>query len=322
MRILVSGANGFVGRAVCRALLAANISVTGLVRRSDGCIEGVDEWVHAYPDFVNLEQAWPASLRCDAVIHVAARVHVLHEQSTNALAEFRKTNVEGTLRIAKAAAQAGVKRFVFVSSVKALGEIEPGRPWREDDASVAVDPYGVSKHEAEQALIALGRETGQEIVIVRPPLVYGPGVQANFLQLLHALARGIPLPLGGSQAARSMVFVDNLAHALVHCAKHPDACGKIFHVTDETCLLVPEFLRLLAQQLNRPARLFNLPVGLLRWLARLVGREAQVDRLFVSLRLDTARIHTMLDWTPPFSVEQGLAETATWYRATYFPNSR
>ncbi|RDJ98733.1 UDP-glucose 4-epimerase family protein [Paraburkholderia lacunae] len=315
--VLITGANGFVGKAVSRALLQRGDRVTGLVRRPQTTADGVREWVFAANDFEGIDERWPVSLHCDAVIHLAARVHMMRETTADPLAAYRSTNVTGTLRVAAAARRAGARRFVFVSSIKAVAESSSGCPIGEDDTPTPDDPYGISKLEAERALVEYGHKSGLEIVIVRPPLVYGPGVRANFLQLMRAIANGIPLPLGAIGARRSLVFVDNLADALVHCTIDPRAAGQTFHVTDGRDLSVAELARALATQLHAPARLVPVPVGLLRLAGRLTGRSAQIDRLVGELRLDSSHICECLGWYPPHTVEHGLLETAAWYRSTH-----
>ncbi|MBU7437402.1 NAD-dependent epimerase/dehydratase family protein [Paraburkholderia fungorum] len=317
LTVLVTGANGFAGRAVSRALQKRGDSVLGLVRRPESAALGVQEWVLETADFANIQIRWPAGLRCDVVVHLAARVHVMRDGGSDPLSAYLATNVAGALRCAKAARAAGARRFVFVSSIKAIAEADAGRPLHESDEPVPVDPYGISKLEAERALIEYGRESGLEIVIVRPPLVYGPGVRANFLQLMSAIAKGIPLPLGSITARRSLVFVDNLADALVRCTTDVRAAGETFHVTDGHDLSVSELARALATQLHAPARLIPVPVGVLRVAGRLTGRSAQVDRLIGELRLDSSKIRERLGWYPPHTVERGLLETAAWYRSTY-----
>ncbi|CAB3780627.1 N-acetyl-alpha-D-glucosaminyl-diphospho-ditrans, octacis-undecaprenol 4-epimerase [Paraburkholderia ultramafica] len=315
--VLITGANGFVGKAVSRALLQRGDSVVGAVRRAHTAADGVREWLLDTDDFQGIEPRWPVALHCDAVIHLAARVHVMHETVADPLPAYRATNVDGALRVAAAARRAGARRFVFVSSIKAVAERSVGRPIKETDEPAPSDPYGISKLEAERALLDYGRESGLEIVIVRPPLVYGPGVRANFLQLMGAIAKGVPLPLGAIAARRSMVFVDNLADALVHCATDPRAAGHTFHVTDGHDLSVAELARALATQLHAPLRLVPVPVGVLRLAGRLTGRSAQVDRLIGELRLDSSHICERLGWYPPYTVEHGLLETAAWYRSTH-----
>ncbi|MCO4876545.1 SDR family oxidoreductase [Paraburkholderia caribensis] len=315
--VVVSGANGFVGRVLCRALLDAGHRVTGLVRRSGGCIDGVTEWVDSSTDYNGITHNWPAGLKADCVVHLAARVHVMHDTATDPDAAFRATNVEGTLRLAVASQQHGVPRFVFVSSIKAVAEGDGGVPLRENAPPRPEDAYGRSKRAAEDALTRLGDDTGLEIMIVRPPLVYGPQVRANFLRLMDAVWRGVPLPLGGADARRSMVYVGNLADALVHCATDPRAARQCFHVADNDAPTVAELVRALGRHLGKPARLLPVPAAWLRMAGRLTGRSAQVDRLIGSLQVDTSHIRDVLGWQPPFSTDEGLAATADWYRSTH-----
>jgi UDP-glucose 4-epimerase len=316
--VLVTGANGLVGAAVTRVLVErGGASVLGVVRGPRFSIEGADLLTLRADDFADIQACWPTGIRCDVAIHLAARVHVMNEESRHALPAYRSTNVHGSLRVARAAARAGARRFVFVSSIKALGECSLGEPLEERHAPAPSNPYGISKLEAEHALQEFGRTSGLEIVIVRPPLVYGPGVRANFLQLMRAVARGIPLPLAAVEAKRSLVFVENLADALVHCALSPGAAGQIFHVTDGYDLSVAELIRALARSLHAPERLFPMPTSWLRFAGRLTGRTAQVERLIGELRVDSRRIREVLGWAPPYTVEEGLQRTADWYRDTH-----
>ncbi|KWC87394.1 NAD-dependent dehydratase [Burkholderia cepacia] len=314
-RIVVTGANGFVGRAVCRLALAAGHTVTALVRRPGGCVAGVREWVHDAPDFAGLVDAWPADLEADCVIHLAARVHVMRDESPDPDAAFEATNVAGTLRVAEAADAHGARRFVFASSIKAVAEGDRGVPLAEDVTPAPEDPYGRSKLRAEQALAQFGLHAGVDVVIVRPPLVYGPGVRANFLKMMDVVSRGLPLPLGAIAARRSLVYVDNLADALLRCAIDPRAAGECFHVADDDAPSVAGLLRMVGDALGRPARLFPVPVTVLLALGRLTGRSAAVDRLTGSLQLDAGRMKRVLDWQPPQSTRQGLEATAAWYRS-------
>jgi len=315
--IVVTGAGGFVGRKLCAALLHEAYQVTGLVRRPDGLLAGVVPWVLDTDGFAGLADAWrQAGPSCDCVIHLAARVHQMRDKAPDAQALYRATNVEATLQVARAARQAGARRFVFVSSIKALGDGDRGTPWREDDVPLPMDAYGSSKREAEEALFAYGREVGLEIVVVRPPLVYGPGVRANFLRLLQAVANGVPLPLGAVTAPRSLLYVGNLADALLRCVAHPAAANRVFHVCDGADMTTAELVRALARLANRPARLIPMPVQLLRLAGRLCGKSDEVERLVSPLRVDGSRIRQELGWYPPYSVEQGLMETVAWYRTT------
>ena len=317
-RILVTGASGFVGQALSSTLVKAGHETIGLVRRPGACVPGADEWLVPGDVFETIEQgAWPGGPQIDCVVHLAARVHVMHDTASDPLAAFRAANVEATMRVARAAHAHGVRRMVFVSSVKAAAEIDHGRPLRESDPAQPQDAYGQSKREAEEALTAFGRETGLEIVIVRPPLVYGPGVRANFLQLMRAVARGLPLPLGMVQARRSVVFVDNLADALMHCAIDAAAAGQLFYVADDEAPTVAELARSIGKHLHKPARLLPIPTAWLRLLGRVTGRSPQVERLTESLRLDCTHIAGTLGWRPVCSLDEGLAHTARWYRSTH-----
>lgn len=316
-RVLVTGANGFVGRALCRTLAAHGHDVTALVRRGGVDLGGVREWVHAMPDFADLETAWPRDFAPDSVVHLAARVHVMRDQSPDPRAAFHATNVEGTLRVARAAHARGARRFVYVSSIKAVAETDAGTPLAECSPAVPADPYGCSKRAAEDALWRLSEQTGLEVVVVRPPLVYGPGVGANFLRMMDALWRGVPLPLGAIDARRSLVYTGNLVDALMHCVTDARAANACFHVADGDDLAVAQLLRDLGRHLSKPARLVPVPPGLLRAAGALTGRSDQMARLTTSLQVDTSLIRRQLDWRPPFSVEEGLEATARWFRATH-----
>jgi UDP-glucose 4-epimerase len=316
--VLLTGSGGFVGAALLRALAAVQAQTTCVVRGfaqqpAEQPAEQRRELVVA-DDFADIEAAWPDSLRPDCVIHLAARVHVMRDRAPDPLAAFRATNVEGTLRVARAAARAGVRRFVYVSSIKAVAEVDPGRPLRESDTPEPVDSYGISKREAEQALAALCQAHGMEWTVVRPPLVYGPGVSANFRSLLGAVARGVPLPLAYANAPRSLVAVDNLADALLACARHPAAAGQIFHVSDGEDVTVAQLARLMGEALDRPARLMPVPLTLLKLAGALTGRRDAVARLVEPLRVDSGKIARELGWRPPLTLREALKQTAEWYR--------
>ena len=313
--LVVTGANGFVGRAVCRRALDAGHTVTALVRRPGGPIEGVHEWVHDASDFDGLDEEWPTDLEADCVIHLAARVHVMRDESPDPDAAFDATNVAGTLRLAKAARQHGVRRIVYASSIKAVGESDGGTPLSEAVSPDPQDAYGRSKLRAERQLAQFGASNALDVVVVRPPLVYGPAVRANFLRMMDAVARGMPLPFGSIAARRSIVYVDNLADALLQCAIDPRAAGECFHVADDDAPSVTGLLQLVGDALGKPGRQIAVPAAVLRGLGTLTGRRAAIDRLTNSLQLDTGRIKRVLGWHPPYTTRQGLEATAAWYRS-------
>ena len=278
-RVLVTGANGFVGRALCGALIG-RCQVRGAVRRpGEGCsLDGAE----LVPGSLSADFDWTDALvGVSVVVHCAARVHVMNEESADPLAEFRRVNVDGTLRLARQAAAAGVRRFVFLSSIKVNGEqTQPGEPFTADQQPNPGDPYGVSKMEAEEGLRALARETGMEVVIIRPPLVYGPGVKANFLAMMRWLKRGIPLPLAAVTGnRRSLVALDNLVDLIVTCLDHPAAANQTFLVSDGESLSTAALLRRMGEALGRPARLIPVPVRLLKLGATLLGKPGMAQRL-------------------------------------------
>lgn len=313
MRVLVTGAGGFVGRVLCARLAERGHTVRAAVRAAGRAPAGVAEV--AVVGEIGPATEWAEALRgVDAVIHLAARVHVMDDRAGDPLAEYRRTNLQGTERLARQAAEHGLRRLVFASSIKVLGEATHGAPFTEETAPAPADPYGVSKREAEEALRTVEAQGALEVCVVRPPLVYGPGVKANFARLMGAVARGVPLPLGALRNRRSLVYVGNLADALVECATHPAAAGETFLVADEPALTPAELVRAIAGALGRPARLLPVPGALLRAVGRATGRTAAVDRLAGSLEVDSGRIRRALGWTPPFTTAQGLAETARWFR--------
>ena len=241
------------------------------------------------------------------VIHAAARVHVINETASDPLTAFQVVNVDATLNLARQAVSAGVKRFVFISSIKVNGEsTEPGHAFTEADTPNLQDAYGQSKHEAEQGLRQLSADTGMEVVIIRPPLVYGPGVKANFASLMRAVQRGWPLPLGTVHNQRSLVALDNLVDFIVTCITHPRAANQTFLVSDGEDLSTPDLIRRMARAVNRPARLLPVPVWALKAGALLLGKGDAVQRLCGNLQVDISKSRTLLGWNPPISVDEGL----------------
>lgn len=302
--ILVTGATGFVGQALGAELAARGLPARPVSRKpAPGCFAIGD--IAANTDWTQALQG------VDRIVHLAARVHVMDDRAADPLAEFRRANVAATLQLARQAAAAGVKRFVFVSSVKVNGEeTVPGRPFTADDVPNPQDPYGVSKLEAEQGLLQLARETGMEVTIVRPPLVYGPGVGANFRSMLRWVQRGVPLPLGAVHNRRTLVAIDNLVDLLIRCLDHPAAAQQVLLAGDAEDLSTPELLRRAAAALGTRARLVPVPEALLRTAAGLLGKGAVARRLCGSLQLDTAKTRQLLGWTPPVGVDEALRRTA------------
>ncbi|MDR9238248.1 N-acetyl-alpha-D-glucosaminyl-diphospho-ditrans,octacis-undecaprenol 4-epimerase [Burkholderia multivorans] len=316
MHIVVTGASGFVGRVLCRLLIERGHRVTGVVRRRGTVPAGGNECVYTGQEFSDIGTHWPVEAgTVECVVHLAARVHVMKDSAADPAAAFRAMNVDGTLRVAKAAQQHGVRRIVFASSIKAVADTDAGQPLSEDGPVRPEGAYGRSKHDAEALLREFGDSVGLETVIVRPPLVYGPDVRANFLRMMDAVARGIPLPLGSISARRSIVYVENLADALLRCATDPRAAGQCFHVADDDALSVTELLRLVGDAVGKPARLLPVPPAALRAIGRLTGRSAAIERLTGSLQLDTSRIKRVLEWQPPYTTRQGIEATAAWYRS-------
>jgi nucleoside-diphosphate-sugar epimerase len=307
--IVVTGANGFVGRALCADAAARGFVVRGIVRSSCGLPSGTESFqVGNIDDSTNWQDAFTD---CGVVIHLAARVHVMADTAENPLDEFRRVNVQGTLNLARQAAAAGVRRFVFVSSIKVNGEAtQLGSAFKADDAPGPLDAYGVSKMEAEQGLRELSAQSGMEVVIIRPPLIYGPGVKANFAAMMRWLQRGIPLPLGAIHNQRSLVALDNLVDLIVTCLTHPAAANQTFLVSDGEDVSTTELLRRMGQAMNRPARLIPVPASWLKLAAAMVGKQDVAQRLCGSLQVDIEKTRRLLGWTPPLSLDEGLRRAA------------
>jgi nucleoside-diphosphate-sugar epimerase len=304
MKVLVTGANGFIGTHLCAYLAARDIPCRRAIRRPDGQggdtatvgdIDGFTDWSQALAGIT-------------VVVHLAARVHVLHEEARDPLAEFRRVNAEGTARLARQAAAAGVRRFILLSTIKVNGEETFARPFAPDDLPVPADPYGISKLEAEEMLGRIARETGMEAVILRPPLVYGRGVGGNFARLVRLVRQGWYLPLGSVRNRRSLIGVENLCSLISLCLAHPAAANRVLLVSDGRDLSTPELIRGIAQACGVPPRLLPFPPPLLHLLARFCGREREIRRLTGSLQLDSSQTCSLLDWHPPVSLEEGLRQ--------------
>ena len=292
MKIIITGANGFIGRSLSTRLSAINhFSI-------------FTPETFKFKDVIELNE----NLRnIDTIIHLAARVHIMRDTDTDPLAAFRKTNTEQTLEFAHKAAEVGIKRFIFISSIKVNGEMSSlNKPFTTSDIPNPIDPYGISKMEAELGLHELAMQTGMEVVIIRPPLVYGPGVKANFAALIRAVQRGIPLPLGSIQNQRSLVSLDNLIDLITVCITHPKAANQTFLVSDGHDLSTPDLIRGIADAAGVPARLFPMPTWALQMSGNLLGKGDAVQRLSGNLQVDISKARDLLGWTPPLSVEEGL----------------
>lgn len=317
MSVFVTGANGFVGRALCAELRRRGTAVIAAMREP----LSTDALAVRMPD-LGPESDWTpllTSRSIDKVIHLAARVHVMNDRVEDPLAEFRRVNTAGTLRLARQAAAAGVRRFVYVSSIKVNGEQTLlGHPFVARVEQAPIDPYGQSKFEAEEGLAAVAHETGMEITVVRPPLVYGPGVRANFLSMMRWIKRGVPLPFGAIDNRRSLVALDNLVDLLIVCAEHPAAAGRTFLVSDGEDLSTTDLLRRIGLALGKPARLIPVPPAILTFAATLAGRADMARRLCGSLQVDVMETRSVLGWQPVVDVDVALRKTA----ATFLSGER
>jgi len=307
--VLVTGANGFVGKALCAELVRQGQSIREAVRSATRQTENIET---VSVGEINSETNWTNALAdIKVVIHLAARAHVMKDNAADPLDAFRKVNVDGTWNLAMQAYDAGVQRFIYISSIKVNGESTPlGRPCTADDRPAPIDPYGISKLEAEEALRQLADETGMEVVIVRPPLVYGPGVKANFYSMMRWLERGIPLPLGGIHNKRSLVALDNLVDLIITCIDHPAAANQTFLAADGEDMSTSELLQRLGNALGKPVKLFPMPIRMLKIGAMLLGKRDMARRLCNSLQVDISKASDLLGWRPPVSVDDALKKTA------------
>lgn len=311
-RVLVTGADGFVGRALVARGCVGEARIIGVVRSEhvpEGCIRGPS---------LEAEADWKAIFRGDeTVIHAAGRVHVRKDRAADDLAAFRAVNVAGTVRLARQAASAGVRRFVFISSIKVNGdETRPGEPFTPDTPAAPTDAYGISKAEAEVALAEIAADTGMELVIIRPPLVYGPGVRANFHELMRWVASGFPLPLAAVEHnRRSLVALDNLVDLIAACVAHPAAANQIFLAADGEDLSTAELIRRVAAAMGRQARLLAVPIWALEAGAKVMRKEGMLLRLCGNLQVDCSKAGEVLGWHPPLAVDEGLRRAVAGYRA-------
>ena len=316
--MLVTGASGFIGHAVCHAMRERAIKFRPVTRGAVSLASHA-----AILKDIGPRTDWGDELKdIDTVVHLAARVHMVRDLSGDPLRDYRLANVDTTLNLARQCASTGVRRFIYLSSIKVNGEWTTGRPFSAMSKPAPMDPYGISKLEAEQGLCKLSEETGLEVVIIRPPLVYGPRVKANFLQLMRWVSRGVPLPLASVDNRRSMVFVDNLVDLILRCVTHPDAPGRTFLVSDDHDVSVPELVRSLAAAMGKSSRLFPVPPSMLMMLARLVEKVGTAERLLNSLQVDIEQTKSVLNWTPPYLFESGIEKTVKYFLEQDRPDNK
>ena len=306
MTILLTGASGFVGNAILKNAQQRGLKIRPVYRSIDSAKR--EPYALVVPELDGAAD-WSQALQgIDVVIHAAARAHIMREDAIDPLAEYRRVNVEGTLNLARQAAAAGVRRFVFISSIKVNGEVTaPGNPFTAGDSPSPEDAYGVSKAEAEEQLKLLVQETRMTVTMIRPPLIYGPGVKGNFASLISWVRRGLPLPLEGvTNTRRSLVGLDNLVDLILVCAYHPKAANQIFLISDGEDLSTTELLRKIGKALGRPARLLWVPAGVISFIAGLLGKKFIAQRLLSSLQVDIGKTCELLDWKPSVAVDEGL----------------
>lgn len=313
--IFITGASGFIGLALINRLSTEQSRIFAACRNIQTALSLPDKVTKVVMQHLSGSNDHSNILKdMDIVIHLAARVHVMRETAADPLKEFRRVNTEGTARLARQAAAAGVRRFVFMSTIGVNGNSSGFGSFVEESESAPHNAYSRSKYEAEQALGQISRETGMELVVIRAPLVYGPGNSGNFMSLLRMVSKSVPLPLASVDNRRSLIYVGNLVDALAACVTHPAAAGKTFLASDGEDVSTPELIRRLASALDVKDRLFHFPPSLLRLAGRIAGKSAAVDSLLGSLAIDSSAIASELSWKPPFSMELGLRETAYWYK--------
>ncbi|MDP3791572.1 MAG: NAD-dependent epimerase/dehydratase family protein [Candidatus Omnitrophota bacterium] len=305
--VLVTGATGFIGRNLCALLKEKGYSVRVAIRNNVRYISGVDEYIKVGD--INESTDWQQVLaKVDTVIHLAARAHITKESAVDSLEVFRKVNVRGTERLARMAARAGINKFIFISSVKVNGE-GSRRSYTENDPPEPKDAYGISKREAEDSLARVAAETGLQVVVLRLPLVYGPGVKANFKNLIKIVGIGLPLPLKSINNRRSFLYIGNLMDAIITCISHPLAAGETFMVSDCDDVSTPDLIKMLARAMGKKAVLFSLYPGILKALSKIIGRNEELEKLAGALTVDSGKISNLLGWKPPFTMEEGISRT-------------
>ena len=313
--VFITGATGFIGRVLCVKMLEKGWRVKGAFRKESAIsslpagVEGV------YLGFIeNNVFSESCFAGVDTVIHLAARVHIMGDPAADSLDAFRKINVLGTERLARMAAKGGVKRFIFISSVKANGE-GSSRPYTEKDMPQPQDAYGISKIEAERVLDSVVVETGLQVVILRTPLVYGPGVKANLKNLIKIISSGLPLPFKGINNRRSLIYLENLVDVIIACSTHPLAAGETFMVSDDQDISTPDLIKMISYAMDKKPILFYLPKGILKALCRIVGKGEEIEKLTGSLFVDSSKIKILLSWKPLFTMEEGIKKTVKDYKS-------
>lgn len=312
IKIMITGANGFIGKALCQTLAEREYHVIATLREKPK--QEASKILFNIVGDINSKTDWSQALAgVDIVIHLAARVHIMEEKAIEPLELYREVNVQGTLNLAQQAVTAGVKRFIFTSSIKVLGE-ERCEPYTHQDNAAPADDYALSKWEAEQGLQKIAQHQSLELVILRFPLVYGEGVKANFRRLIQWVEKGVPLPFKAINNARSLLYLGNLLDAIETCCQHPHASGNTFLVSEGTDISTPKLIQHLAYHLQTPSRLFSVSP---KWLERgldLLGKKAEAQRLLGSLLVDNSHTCSTLDWQPPYSMDEGLANTLVYYK--------
>lgn len=313
--VLVTGANGFIGIAICNLLLDKGYRVSGAIRRRSGLVTIKHRFFNSIEiENIETESNWDKVLKdVDVIVHLAAMCHVMGKTSISMQEAFSRVNKHGSLRLARAAVISNVQRLIYISSIKVNGDKTLAEPFTENAPCSPADPYAISKYEAECGLREIANNTGIELVILRPPLVYGPGVKGNFLKLLSLVNSGIPLPLANTYNKRSLIALDNLADIIFCCVDHVSASGETFVVADNEMLSTSDLIKRIAKALNRPSRLFPLPGSLMRWIAKPLKNDQAVSRLVDSLSINTTKVNTLLGWRAPYSVDDSLYQTAQWF---------
>ena len=311
--ILLTGANGFVGKELVIQSKKRNLEVKCVIRGKSP--SPVKENSTIRIDSISTHGDWARELLdVESIIHTAARVHIMNDDASDSLVEFRKINTDGTLNLARQAADSGIKRFIYLSSIKVNGEdTMSGVSFSPDDEFIPDDPYGLSKYEAEQGLLVLAKETNMEVVIIRPPLVYGPGVKANFASMMKWVYKGVPLPFGAVHNQRSLVALDNLVSFIIHCIDHPKAANEIFLISDGEDVSTTELLQKVAKAFGKRPFLIPVPVSLMKFTAKLLGKADVADRLFGSLQVDSSKARDLLGWKRVISIDEQLEKTVEAY---------